>query len=273
MSGAVPELRFPGFDGEWKPVKISHLLDRVSLPVEVNPSKTYKEIGVRSHGKGLFHKDPVLGKILGSKRVFHVVPKCLVLNIVFAWEQAVALTSDEEEGFIASHRFPMFKEKPNVSSIDFVFRFFLTKKGKSILEIASPGGAGRNKTLGQQAFLDLKIYAPKQAEQYKIATFLETVDTKLAALREKADGLRQFKTGLIQRLFSQELRFTRDGGLDFPDWEKRKLGDVATFFKGKGVSKLDVEDGGATPCIRYGEIYTRYSERITEVAVPSRMIT
>lgn len=261
MSGAVPELRFSGFEGEWKPVKISYLLDRVSLPAEVDPSKTYKEIGVRSHGKGLFHKDPVLGKTLGSKRVFYVVPRCLVLNIVFAWEQAVALTSSSEEGFIASHRFPMFRGKLDVSSIDFLFRLFLTKKGKTLLEIASPGGAGRNKTLGQQAFLDLKIRVPSQAEQCKIAAFLEAVDAKLTALREKADGLRQFKTGLMQRLFSQELRFTREDGSDFPDWEERKLGELLSVSYGKDHKHLA---NGETPVFGSGGVMRHVDTALSE---------
>lgn len=260
MSRAVPELRFSGFEGEWKPVKISHLLDRVSLPAEVDPSKTYKEIGVRSHGKGLFHKDPVLGKTLGSKRVFYVVPRCLVLNIVFAWEQAVALTSSSEEGFIASHRFPMFRGKLDVSSIDFLFRLFLTKKGKALLEIASPGGAGRNKTLGQQAFLDLKTHVPSQAEQCKIAAFLEAVDAKLAALRKKADGLRQFKTGLMQKLFSQELRFTLEDGSDFPDWEERKLGDLVGWVRTNSLSRehLTDDDASGVQNIHYGDIHSKF---------------
>ncbi|WP_019488072.1 hypothetical protein [Kamptonema formosum] len=65
----------------------------------------YKQIGIRSHGKGIFHKEAVTGRELGNKRVYWVHPNAFVVNIVFAWEQAVALTSSDENGFIASHRF------------------------------------------------------------------------------------------------------------------------------------------------------------------------
>ena len=48
-------------------------------------------------------------------------------------------------------------------------------------------------------------------------------------------------------------------------WESRKLGSIATILKGKGVAKSDVVDGGKFPCIRYGELYTRYDEVIDTV--------
>lgn len=227
MSGAVPQLRFPGFVREWSPVSMGEALERVSEPVAVDSAETYREIGVRSHGRGLFHKEPLLGEELGNKRVFRVVPNSLVLNIVFAWEQAVAMTSDDEDGFIASHRFPMFIANDDKAYLPFVLRFLLTKRGKELLELASPGGAGRNKTLGQQEFLKLKAIMPKPTEQQKIADFLGTVDAKLDALRRKKSGLEAFKSGLMQRLFSQELRFSREDGTDFPDWGEVTLKDIS----------------------------------------------
>ena len=92
----------------WKVKTISNILDKVSRPVEVAEKDLYREIGIRSHGKGIFYKEPISGAQLGKKRVFHIEPNCLVINIVFAWEQAVAKTTDAEIGMIASHRFPMF---------------------------------------------------------------------------------------------------------------------------------------------------------------------
>ena len=61
------------------------------------------------------------------------------------------------------------------------------------------------------------------------------------------------------------LRFRNDDGQEFPEWEETNLGDIATFSKGKGISKADIEVNGLTPCIRYGELYTEYRETINEV--------
>ena len=93
----------------WPNVRLGDLVKRVRVPIVTERDRTYVEIGIRSHGKGLFHKEPITGRRLGNKSVFAVQAGCLVFNIVFAWEQAVAITSDAERGLIASHRFPMYR--------------------------------------------------------------------------------------------------------------------------------------------------------------------
>jgi type I restriction enzyme S subunit len=62
-----------------------------------------------------------------------------------------------------------------------------------------------------------------------------------------------------------KLRFKDKKGWDFPDWEDKVFGDIALFFKGKGISKADISPDGNTLCIRYGELYTEYRETIKEV--------
>lgn len=200
----LPRLRFPEFanTSSWHSQKISSLLSKASNAVNIESETTYREIGIRSHGKGIFHKEPVRGKAIGEKRVFHVVQDALILNIVFAWEQAVAVTSRSEVGMIASHRFPMFLAKPGKCAVEYVKEFFLTKIGKHLLEVASPGGAGRNKTLGQKEFDNLEIALPLSIdEQTRIANCLSSLDTNIAAESAKLDSLKAHKKGLMQQLF------------------------------------------------------------------------
>lgn len=260
----LPTLRFPEFFGPWKIGTLGSFVKRANSPVAVEPDTVYREIGVRSHGKGIFHKEPITGKSLGNKRVFWVHPRAFVVNIVFGWEQAVALTSAAEEGFIASHRFPMFVPVENKTDLNFLLRFFLRKRGKYLLELASPGGAGRNKTLGQSEFAQLDVTLPSLPEQKKITAFLDAVDGKIAALRQQHELLQAYKRGMMRKIFSQELRFKADGGTEFPEWEEKRLGEIAAFSKGQGVAKEDIVSYGI-PCIRYGELYTTYSEVITKV--------
>ena len=185
----------------WKVRSISDVLEKVSTPVEIKSTELYREIGIRSHGKGIFHKEPTSGKSIGNKRVFHIEPDCLVVNIVFAWEQAVAKTSSAELGMIASHRFPMFKPKTNRCDINYILYFFKTKKGKYLLELASPGGAGRNKTLGQSEFAKLRFTMPPIEEQQKIASYLSAIDTKIEKVAEQIEQTQEFKKGLLQQMF------------------------------------------------------------------------
>jgi type I restriction enzyme S subunit len=114
---------------------------------------------------------------------------------------------------------------------------------------------------------------PSLPEQTKIATFLTAVDEKLTALKQKKTLLEQYKKGVMQQIFSQELRFKDDtstslgtgSGNDFPDWEEKKLGEVASFFKGKGLPKSDMNLHGKYKCIHYGELFTKYDESITNI--------
>ncbi len=201
---SVPRLRFPEFEntGEWKKQKISALLRKVSNPVEVDPDRMYQQIGIRSHGKGIFHKELVSGKELGNKRVFWVEDGAFIVNIVFAWEQAVATTSSEEKGMIASHRFPMFKAKAGKAYVPYIKHFFLTKQGKHLLLLASPGGAGRNRTLGQKEFENLEFLAPETVEeQTKIADFLASMDSLIGEQERKLEAVKRHKAGLMQQLF------------------------------------------------------------------------
>ncbi len=236
----VPKLRFKEFSGEWQTKKISSLLQRVSKPVAVKLDEEYQQIGIRSHGKGIFHKELVTGEELGNKRVFWVEENTFVVNIVFAWEQAVAKTSSVESGMIASHRFPMYKAKENKADINYIFRLFLTEKGKHYLGLASPGGAGRNKTLGQKNFEELDIIVPDDVkEQAKIANFLTAIDDRITQLTQKVDGLEQYKKAVMQQIFSQELRFKDEKGRAFGAWEEKRLGDVLTIGSGKDYKHLD----------------------------------
>ena len=250
----VPVLRFPGFEKGWEAKPMDKIVNRVSDPVDVKSKELYEQIGIRSHGKGIFYKDPVTGESLGKKRVFWVKPDVFIVNIVFAWEQAVAKTTNKEVGMIASHRFPMYQPIKDVSDLDFILDLFLTNRGKYLLGLASPGGAGRNKTLGQKEFAELKIKIPSFAEQQKIAEFLTSIDIRIQQLTRKVDLLEQYKKGVMQQIFSQEIRFKDDQGRDFPDWEEKSLGNIGTTYNGL-TGKTKENFGEGKPYINYKQIF------------------
>ena len=235
-----PKLRFPEFKDIWNNHKIEDMFDRVGTPVDLDDTLTYREIGIRSHGKGIFHKDETTASEIGNKRIFWVEPDCFVVNIVFAWERAVAKTTEAENGMIASHRFPMYKPKKDVVDLDYITEYFITKRGQNVLILASPGGAGRNKTLGQKEFAKSVVKLPSLPEQQKIAEFLSTIDTVIAKQKETVSAWEERKKGVMQKLFSQEVRFKADDGSDFPEWEKKPFGDIVSEFKVK--TKVENED-------------------------------
>ena len=219
--------------GDWDVYMLGDCLSRVERPVEVKPNELYTQIGIRSHGKGLFYKEPVAGAALGNKAVFWIEPDCFIVNIVFAWEQAIGKTTQSEVGMIGSHRFPMYRPVNDRVDIDYLISYFLTKRGTDILEAASPGGAGRNKTLGQDRFLKSKITLPPIEEQQKIATILTTQD-KVIELKEKrlAEKQRQ-KKYLMQQLLTGKKRLPGFSGA----WKNIKLCEVLSERKEKNIEQ------------------------------------
>ena len=69
---------------------------------------------------------------------------------------------------------------------------------------------------------------------------------------------------MLQQIFSQKLRFKDKNGNNYPNWEKKKLGDIGSFSRGGNLSKSDLSKKG-TSCILYGELYTYYNEFATEI--------
>lgn len=191
---------------DWEMKHISDIVQRVKKPFTPEPEKLYREIGIRSHCKGIFHKEEVTGASLGNKSVFWIQPDCFVVNIVFAWEHAIAKTTEAEVGMIASHRFPMYKPKKGILDLDYLLYYFKTARGKHLLGLASPGGAGRNKTLGQSEFAKLKIPVPSLEEQKQIVSVLSEADKEIELLKQQIDALKEQKKGLMQKLLTGEIR-------------------------------------------------------------------
>lgn len=87
----------------------------------------------------------------------------------------------------------------------------------------------------------MEIYCPSLPEQTKIADFLGAVDKQLELLTTKKEKLKLYKKGIMQKLFSQEIRFTKEDGTNYPDWEEYKLKDVVNFYNNLRIPLKDSE--------------------------------
>lgn len=219
----------------WPKLMVGDLLKRVVNPVKLEDGKVYQEIGIRSHCKGIFHKSPISGKKLGSKRVFWVEPDCLVFNIVFAWEHAIALTSDKEKGMIASHRFPMYTSADGVLLTEYAYLYFSSPRGKHVLGVASPGGAGRNKTLGQEEFKRLKIPVPPLEYQKSAIAVIRMWENAINQTESLLDLKSKLKRGLMKQLLTGLNRFEKYGKSTRSNklptgWERLQLPQIAQII-------------------------------------------
>ncbi|WP_418819129.1 restriction endonuclease subunit S [Ruminococcus sp.] len=122
-------------------------------------------------------------------------------------------------------------------------------------------------TLKPRDFLRMKSYIPCLEEQQEIAEFLSTIDTVIAKQKETVSAWEKRKKGVMQKLFSQEVRFKADDGSKFPDWEEKKLGDICKTFSGgtPKSGKTRYYENGTISFIRSGEIHDDKTElRITK---------
>jgi hypothetical protein len=191
---------------DWTPTPVQAIFKKLRNKVAIDPNRYYREIGIRSHGKGIFHKEPLLGSQLGEKQVFWVEPGCLTLNIVFAWEQALAVTTESERGMIASHRFPMFRPDKHRVNAEYVLLYLLSTAGKHLLGLASPGGAGRNRTLNQTKLLKATIPLPPLEEQGRIVGVVNVIERETYQLQQQLSLLKKQQEGLIEKLLTGEVR-------------------------------------------------------------------
>ena len=157
----------------------------VRRPVAIDPDAKYPELGVRSFGKGTFHKASLAGVDVGTKKLFYVAAGDLLFNIVFAWEGAVAVAAEGDAGRVGSHRFLTCVVDLDRSTADFLRYWFLSEAGLLALNRASPGGAGRNRTLGIKALEAIAVPTPSlDAQQW----FDDLQAKARAARRAQADA-------------------------------------------------------------------------------------
>lgn len=235
---------------DWEVLRVDSVIQRVKSKVEVEDIEEYQQIGIRSHAKGIFHKELVTGEELGNKSVFWIKENCFIVNIVFAWEHAIAKTSEDEKGMIASHRFPMYEPKDNKVDIDYILYFFKSKRGKHLLGLASPGGAGRNKTLGQKEFSELKIPVPPIKEQKKIVEIMITIDSVIKQQEKIIRTKENYKIGLRQKLLKQ----SKESG---DKWSYFKLGELLDYEQPTKylVANKDYNDNYEIPVLTAGKTF------------------
>lgn len=209
--------------------RIGDVIRRIRRPVEVDPTSIYEEVGIRSFGRGFFPKPPVTGADLGNKSIFEIRRGDLTLNIVFAWEGAVALASDAEHGRVASHRFPTYAADPQLCDARYMLHFLISEQGRDLLEKASPGSAGRNRTLNLKTFESFPLHLPSIDEQRRMADRIDSISVKVQALESMWDPYVKARASLTATIFNRCSQSAPHA----------KLGEVLTLARDEVPVELD----------------------------------
>ncbi|MBX3590290.1 MAG: restriction endonuclease subunit S [Burkholderiaceae bacterium] len=154
---------------------------------------SYPELGIRSFGKGTFHKPPLSGSEVGTKRLYRIAPGDLLFSNVFAWEGAIAIAQPTDAGRFGSHRFITCRAAAHLATAEFLHYYFLTDEGMLKIGEASPGGAGRNRTLGLEKLMAIEVPVPPLAAQQSF----DRLQADVAALKARHAAIRQANAALI----------------------------------------------------------------------------
>ncbi|MBX8458050.1 restriction endonuclease subunit S [Staphylococcus aureus] len=221
----VPELRFPGFEGEWEEKKLgevakiydgTHQTPKYTnegikfLSVEniktLNSSKYISEEAFEKE----FKIRPDFGDILMTRIGDIGTPNIVSSNEKFAYYVSLALLKTKN---LNSY---FLKNLILSSSIQ-------NELWRKTLHVAFPKKINKNE-IGK-----IKINYPKKQEQQKIGQFFSKLDRQIELEEQKLELLQQQKKGYMQKIFSQELRFKDENGNDYPEWEERRFADIFKF--------------------------------------------
>ena len=144
---------------------IAEVAPLVRRPVEIEPDQSYPELGVRSFGRGTFHKPALVGSQLTWQKLFLIQKGDLVISNIKAWEGAFAVAKPEDHNRVGSHRYLTCVPVENIVTTNFVWFYLQSQEGLEKVAAASPGSADRNRTLGQKALGAIKVPVPSLDRQ------------------------------------------------------------------------------------------------------------
>jgi type I restriction enzyme S subunit len=182
--------------------KVASLVRR---QVKTKPEEEYEEMGIRSFGKGTFKKPVLTGKEIGSKRIYRIHEGDLVFNNVFAWERAIAVATADDHGRVGSHRFITYVPQGGEATSEFLCHHFLGERGIEDIRAASPGSAGRNRTLGLERLKNISVPAPGYENQKRFSEIAKRRQLIRTETAEIEGDLKTFTSALLAKAFRGEL--------------------------------------------------------------------
>ena len=212
----IPQLRFPEYEGEWEEKTLGDVAE-----IKTGDKDTQNRVDdgiypffVRSDNverinSYSFDGEAILtsGDGVGVGKNFHY------MNGKFDFHQRV---------------YSIRKFSEYVSG-KFIFYFFSDRFYKRVIRLSAKNSVD---SVRMDMITDMPIYFPTLIEQQKIASFFTAIDQKITQLKRKKNLLEHYKKGVIQKIFSQEIRFRGDNGQEFPRWEKKLLRKIAKIYDG-----------------------------------------
>ena len=242
---AAPKLRFKEFDADWISNKIIDLADYVDYrgktPKKVESgillvtAKNIKQGYLDYSASQEFIEESAFDDVMRRGKV--------ELNDVLITTEAPLgnVASVDRTDIALAQRVIKYRGKIDLLDNLFLKQKFLSESFQEILKSKATGGTVQG--IKGSVLHQIPLIVPSKQEQTKIASFLSAVDEKISQLTQKHALLSQYKQGMMQKLFSQQIRFKVDDGSEFGEWEEKILSELFDYANGKSFEAEVVENG------------------------------
>ncbi|ENA1802744.1 restriction endonuclease subunit S [Flavobacterium psychrophilum] len=275
METHKPKLRFPEFNEDW----IKKTLKDVSTKVNSGKTPLGGEKIYTANGVLFIRSQNVNNDKLDLKNISYipekinftmknsiVLPNDILLNITGAsLGRSCVVPIDFSIGNVNQH-VCILRLNENYNPY-FIQPIFSSQKGQDIFVSFQTGGGREG--LNFDSIKKIELFFPNIKEQTRIANFLSSVDEKINLLKEKKSLLEDYKKGIMQKLFNQEIRFKDDNGNDFEKWQEKRLSEVSTK-NSSNVSANKIEDNfgeyiiyGASGVLKKVDFYLQENDYIS----------
>ncbi|MCP9755975.1 restriction endonuclease subunit S [Lacihabitans sp. CCS-44] len=280
MTTQIPKLRFPEFSDLGNKSNIKHSFSDIFLfstgkNIKQNEASPDFETPCVRYGELYYMYNEVITKVFNKTNLDKselLLSKGDEILLPSAGEDPLDIGSASAltiENVAIGRTINILKpSKNNVYSQIYVAYYINHKLRKKISTLAK-GSSISN--VYNSDLKTLEIILPTLAEQTKIANFLTTIEEKIQALKEKKRLSEEYKKGLMQKIFSQEIRFKKDDGSDFDDWEQKSLGEIA-LKKSSSISANKIEENfgdfiiyGASGVLKRVDFYEEENDYVSIV--------
>lgn len=256
-----PRLRFKGFTGEWKNKTLGDL-GRVEMCRRIFKEQTQPSGEIPFFKIGTFGQEPdafISSELFEEYRQKYPYPKKGDILISAAGTIGRTVEFSGENAYFQDSNIVWLRfDESQITSTFLNITYQNIKWGLEGSTI---------KRLYNSDLLSAEITLPSFPEQTHLGLFFRRLDSQIAESRAVLEKSRQLKKAMLAKMFpanGEKLPKIRFKGFE-GEWKCRKLGDIANFLKGKGLSKSSIDNDGKTPCILYGELYTKYGCYIGKV--------
>ena len=252
---AAPKLRFKEFDGDWLKSKIGDIFDVTSGSTPLRSDNRFFENATIPWVKTtdlnnsfIISTEEKISEIALKETSVKIVPKNTVFVAMYGGFNQIGRTGLLLNESACNQALSAIYPNENIDSF-----FLLTYLNHKVDDWKSFAASSRkDPNITKSDVLAFPMVYPSKKEQTKIASFLSAVDEKISQLTQKHQLLSQYKQGMMQKLFSQQLRFKAEDGSEFGEWEEKKLGEIASK-----VGSGSTPRGGAEAYVDDGIIFIR----------------